>query len=71
LETGALYDALQAEISLFRDLCEPLFERFGSTNDTVRGRRSETKWSGVGTRAERRGRFGHGQCWFAPDIVDL
>ena len=37
LEAGALYDALQAEISLFRDLCEPLFERFGSTYDTVPG----------------------------------
>jgi predicted nucleotidyltransferase len=37
LETGALYDALQAEISLFRDLCEPLFERFGSTYDTAPG----------------------------------
>jgi len=37
LEAGALYDALQAEISLFRDLCEPLFERFGPTYDTVPG----------------------------------
>ena len=31
LEAGALFDALQVEISLFRDLCEPLFERTGST----------------------------------------
>jgi hypothetical protein len=37
LEAGALYDALQAEISLFRDLCEPLFERVGSTYDRVPG----------------------------------
>jgi hypothetical protein len=37
LEAGALYDALQAEISLFGDLCGPLFERVGSTCDTVPG----------------------------------
>jgi hypothetical protein len=37
LEAGALYDALQAEISLFHDLCEALFERTGSTCDTVPG----------------------------------
>ena len=37
LEAGALYDALQAEISLFRDLCEPLFGRLGSTYDRVPG----------------------------------
>jgi predicted nucleotidyltransferase len=37
LEAGALYDALQAEISLFGDLCGPLFERVGSTYDTVPG----------------------------------
>jgi hypothetical protein len=55
LEAGELYDALQAEISLFRDLCEPLFERLGSTYDRVPGRRSKTKWSSIGTRAERRG----------------
>jgi predicted nucleotidyltransferase len=37
LEAGALYDALQAEISLYHDLREPLFERFASTYDTVPG----------------------------------
>jgi hypothetical protein len=37
LETGAHYDALQAEISLFHDLREALFERAGSTCDTVPG----------------------------------
>jgi hypothetical protein len=43
LEAGALYDALQAEISLFRDLCEPLFERFGSTYDRVPGEEIKDK----------------------------
>jgi predicted nucleotidyltransferase len=37
LEAEAQYDALQAEILLFRDLCEPLFERLGLTYDTVPG----------------------------------
>jgi len=35
LEAGALYDALQAEISLFLDLREPLFELRGLTPDSA------------------------------------
>lgn len=38
MEAGALYDALKAEISLFRVLSGPLFERVESTYDAVPGR---------------------------------
>jgi predicted nucleotidyltransferase len=37
LEAEALHDALQAEISMFRDLRKPLFERASSTFDKVAG----------------------------------
>ena len=37
LEARAMYDALQAEISLFRELCVPLFASVGLTYDRVPG----------------------------------